>query len=281
MTPCAPSTSPFRSTISPPRAPSTAARWAVAEGRSSDQLDRLRPVRASDRRASRSRGASRSRSTNPVDGHDVPVPHFGVVLTMPDWEALAARVDGGGHRVRDRAAYPLQGAGRASRRRCSFAIPAATRSSSRRLPTTPCCSRRSDSMSRADHRRYPAQARPRGAHARGSTAASASSPSIVPGGERHRATLGRRHAALHGRRDGAARSARRSTCSTTRSTRCSTCRRCWRMFAGKIRDKLREGRARSCWSKLSAAAICGAPPRSPARSRCRRRPRPAARRPRR
>ena len=29
---------------------------------------------------------------NQVDGHDVPVPHFGVVLTMPDWEALAARV---------------------------------------------------------------------------------------------------------------------------------------------------------------------------------------------
>ena len=29
---------------------------------------------------------------NPVDGHDVPVPHFGVVLTMPDWQALADRV---------------------------------------------------------------------------------------------------------------------------------------------------------------------------------------------
>jgi extradiol dioxygenase family protein len=29
---------------------------------------------------------------NPVDGHDVPVPHFGVVLTMPQWEALAARL---------------------------------------------------------------------------------------------------------------------------------------------------------------------------------------------
>lgn len=26
---------------------------------------------------------------NPVDGHDVPVPHFGVVLTMEDWQALA------------------------------------------------------------------------------------------------------------------------------------------------------------------------------------------------
>jgi len=29
---------------------------------------------------------------NPVDGHDVPVPHFGMVLEMPDWESLAARL---------------------------------------------------------------------------------------------------------------------------------------------------------------------------------------------
>jgi extradiol dioxygenase family protein len=29
---------------------------------------------------------------NAVDGHDVPVPHFGVVLTMEDWEALADRL---------------------------------------------------------------------------------------------------------------------------------------------------------------------------------------------
>lgn len=29
---------------------------------------------------------------NPVDGHEVPVPHFGVVLTMEDWEALAERL---------------------------------------------------------------------------------------------------------------------------------------------------------------------------------------------
>ena len=30
--------------------------------------------------------------SNPVDGHDVPVPHFGVVLTMDQWRALAARL---------------------------------------------------------------------------------------------------------------------------------------------------------------------------------------------
>lgn len=34
--------------------------------------------------------------TNPVDGHDVPVPHFGVVLTMADWQALADRLTAAG-----------------------------------------------------------------------------------------------------------------------------------------------------------------------------------------
>lgn len=29
---------------------------------------------------------------NPVDGHDVPVPHFGVVLDMATWERLAGRL---------------------------------------------------------------------------------------------------------------------------------------------------------------------------------------------
>jgi len=29
---------------------------------------------------------------NAVDGHQVPVPHFGVVLTMADWQAMADRV---------------------------------------------------------------------------------------------------------------------------------------------------------------------------------------------
>jgi hypothetical protein len=33
---------------------------------------------------------------NPVDGHDVPVPHFGVVLPMEAWEALADRLRGAG-----------------------------------------------------------------------------------------------------------------------------------------------------------------------------------------
>jgi extradiol dioxygenase family protein len=30
--------------------------------------------------------------TNPVDGHDVPVPHFGVILSVPDFHQLATRL---------------------------------------------------------------------------------------------------------------------------------------------------------------------------------------------
>src|SRR3954470_7744293 len=37
-------------------------------------------------------GARAAGIHNPVDGHDVPVPHFGVVLTMADWQALADRL---------------------------------------------------------------------------------------------------------------------------------------------------------------------------------------------
>ena len=33
---------------------------------------------------------------NPVDGHDVPVPHFGAVLGMEQWEALAERLKDAG-----------------------------------------------------------------------------------------------------------------------------------------------------------------------------------------
>jgi uncharacterized protein len=33
---------------------------------------------------------------NPVDGHDVPIPHFGVVLTMEQWRSLADRVKAAG-----------------------------------------------------------------------------------------------------------------------------------------------------------------------------------------
>lgn len=41
-------------------------------------------------------GAHTDAAKNPVDGHGVPVPHFGVVLTMPDWEAIADRLRAAG-----------------------------------------------------------------------------------------------------------------------------------------------------------------------------------------
>src|SRR5215212_9928087 len=40
--------------------------------------------------------AVRARSTNPVDGDDVPVPHFGAVLAKDQWQALAERLTDAG-----------------------------------------------------------------------------------------------------------------------------------------------------------------------------------------
>jgi extradiol dioxygenase family protein len=36
------------------------------------------------------------RAINPVDGEDVPVPHFGVVLPMEEWKLLAQRLEDAG-----------------------------------------------------------------------------------------------------------------------------------------------------------------------------------------
>ena len=41
-------------------------------------------------------GARPAEATGVVDGAGVPVPHFGIVLTMAAWEALAARVAAAG-----------------------------------------------------------------------------------------------------------------------------------------------------------------------------------------
>jgi extradiol dioxygenase family protein len=41
-------------------------------------------------------GAGAEAHHNPVDGHDVPVPHFGVVLDMDQFEALAERLKAAG-----------------------------------------------------------------------------------------------------------------------------------------------------------------------------------------
>jgi hypothetical protein len=35
-------------------------------------------------------------ATNPVDGEEVPVPHFGLVLPMDEWKALAERLESAG-----------------------------------------------------------------------------------------------------------------------------------------------------------------------------------------
>ena len=40
--------------------------------------------------------AAQAQAHNVVDGHDVPVPHFGIVLTLPEWKALAERLRGAG-----------------------------------------------------------------------------------------------------------------------------------------------------------------------------------------
>lgn len=40
--------------------------------------------------------AARARISNPVDGDDVPVPHFGLVLAMDEWKSLAGRLEQAG-----------------------------------------------------------------------------------------------------------------------------------------------------------------------------------------
>lgn len=40
--------------------------------------------------------AARGEDRNPVDGKSVPVPHFGVVLSMEDWQTLADRLTDAG-----------------------------------------------------------------------------------------------------------------------------------------------------------------------------------------
>lgn len=46
--------------------------------------------------APKSRQSAGDAASNPVDGHEVPVPHFGIVLTMDDWQALADRLTAAG-----------------------------------------------------------------------------------------------------------------------------------------------------------------------------------------
>lgn len=41
-------------------------------------------------------GAAQANAANPVDGHNVPVPHFGIVLELDDWQVLADRLAAAG-----------------------------------------------------------------------------------------------------------------------------------------------------------------------------------------
>ena len=65
------------------------------EGRSSDQWIDF-DLRGHQIVAHLAPDAVRARATNPVDGDDVPVPHFGLVLAMDEWRALADRLESAG-----------------------------------------------------------------------------------------------------------------------------------------------------------------------------------------
>ncbi len=43
-------------------------------------------------------GVQARNATNPVDGDDVPIPHFGLILAWQDWHVLAERLRGRGVR---------------------------------------------------------------------------------------------------------------------------------------------------------------------------------------
>ena len=75
------------------RACSTAACSAVLEGRSSsDQWIDFNLFGHQIVAHLRPRAESGVQHYNPVDGHDVPIPHFGVVLPLDEWEKLAHRL---------------------------------------------------------------------------------------------------------------------------------------------------------------------------------------------
>jgi extradiol dioxygenase family protein len=66
-----------------------------AEGRNSDHWIDF-DFRGHQIVAHLSPDAVRARASNPVDGEEVPVPHFGLVLGMDEWRSLADRLSGAG-----------------------------------------------------------------------------------------------------------------------------------------------------------------------------------------
>lgn len=65
------------------------------EGRSSDRWVDF-DLRGHQIVAHLAPGAAGGRAGNPVDGDDVPVPHFGLILPWEEWEDLAQRLRAGG-----------------------------------------------------------------------------------------------------------------------------------------------------------------------------------------
>lgn len=68
---------------------------ACPEGRSADEWVDF-DLHGHQLVAHLSRDLVSQRATNPVDGEAVPVPHFGVVLAMDEWRALAERLTAAG-----------------------------------------------------------------------------------------------------------------------------------------------------------------------------------------
>ncbi len=67
-----------------------------SEGRSSEQwidYDFYGHQFVVHHNAALGKGGHIDNAKNPVDGHGVPVPHFGVVLEQADWQALAKRLE--------------------------------------------------------------------------------------------------------------------------------------------------------------------------------------------
>ena len=75
-------------------------------------LGRFQPLRASDRHASCARVCGRQDASNAVDADDVPVPHFGIVLPMEEWKALADEAHRKRREVHHRAKDPIRRRGR-------------------------------------------------------------------------------------------------------------------------------------------------------------------------
>ncbi len=87
---CRRSTWPSRSTRWKRRAPSTATCWAAP--RAARPTHGWTSISSATRSSPTWRRTAGVRHHNAVDGDAVPVPHFGVVLDMADWQALAERL---------------------------------------------------------------------------------------------------------------------------------------------------------------------------------------------